>query len=76
MTSNILIFLLIFSNGLIVVYFLYQLCVKLRKKLWGENDNDPFADSDIYYKKLINAEQEYQIDMKQSENKSNSLLNP
>ena len=55
MISNILIFLLIFSNSIVVIYLLYQLYLKIKMKCCNNDNIDPFADTDIYYKRLIDT---------------------
>lgn len=51
MVSNLLLFLLILTNSVIAIYLAYHLYLKLSDKCKKE-ENDPFSDADLYYKRL------------------------
>ena len=72
MVSNILLVLLITTNSIIVIYVAYQIYLKLKDKCTKE-DIDPFADTDIYYKKLINEAAEHET-INQAQNEESKRL--
>jgi len=58
MVSNVLLILLIITNSIVAIYVAYHLYLKIKEKCCGNpEENDPFADTDVYYKRLINDSQ-------------------